>query len=378
MVKTGIERIDEYINIFKDKRVGLITNPTGVDNNFRSTIDILRDKVNLVVLFSPEHGIRGNLQAGERLDTYVDETTGLTVYSLYGKTRKPTAEMLELFDILVFDIQDTGARFYTYLYTMAYAMIACKETNKEFVVLDRPNPVNSTIVEGNMLDINFRSFIGYYSIPQRYGLTIGELAKYFNDKEEIKATLHVIPMENYKRNMTYKDTGLKWVLPSPNIPTEETPLYYLCTCIFEGTNLSEGRGTAKPFQMFGSPYLNNYDLAKKLNDLNLSGVMFRPTFFTPTFSKHTNELCKGIELHITNINSFEPVKTGYLIVDIIRNDYQEFDFIPPFSKGGKPFIDLLTGSDDIRNNVSLEKILNQMNNDGLNFTKEKRRYEIYE
>ena len=378
MVKTGIERIDEYINIFKDKRVGLITNPTGVDNNFRSTIDILRDKVNLVVLFSPEHGIRGNLQAGERLDTYVDETTGLTVYSLYGKTRKPTAEMLELFDILVFDIQDTGARFYTYLYTMAYAMIACKETNKEFVVLDRPNPVNSTIVEGNMLDINFRSFIGYYSIPQRYGLTIGELAKYFNDKEEIKATLHVIPMENYKRSMTYKDTGLKWVLPSPNIPTEETPLYYLCTCIFEGTNLSEGRGTAKPFHMFGSPYLNNYDLAKKLNDLNLAGVMFRPTFFTPTFSKHTNELCKGIELHITNINSFEPVKTGYLIVDIIRNDYQEFDFIPPFSKGGKPFIDLLTGSDDIRNNVSLEKILNQMNNDGLNFTKEKRRYEIYE
>ena len=201
MVKLGIERIDEYLSLFEGKRVGLITNPTGVDHNLKSTIDILNEKTNLVALFSPEHGVRGDLQAGVRLDTYVDPDTGITVYSLYGKTRKPTTEMMDEIDVLCFDIQDVGARFYTYLYTMAYSMQACKEHDKPMVIFDRPNPVNARDVEGNILNVTYRSFVGYYPLPQRYGLTIGELATFFNEEFDIHASIHVIPMSNLNSNM---------------------------------------------------------------------------------------------------------------------------------------------------------------------------------
>ena len=181
-MKIGIDCIDSYLDLFKDKRVGLITNPTGIDSNFRSTIDVLKEKVNLVALFSPEHGVRGNLQAGDRLDTYVDEETGCTVYSLYGDTKKPTKEMLDGIDVLCIDIQDGGSRFYTFIYTMAYSMLACKEFNKTFVVFDRPNPANAMDYEGNILDLEYRSFVGYYPIVQRHGMTIGELAEMFNNE----------------------------------------------------------------------------------------------------------------------------------------------------------------------------------------------------
>ncbi len=380
MVKTGIDRIEELSSICAGKRVGLITNPTGVDSQLNSTVDLLNEHVNLVALFSPEHGIRGDLQAGVHLDTYLDPLTNITVYSLYGENRRPSKQMMDLIDVLVFDIQDVGARFYTYLYTMSYAMTACKEYNKQMVVIDRPNPVNAEAVEGNNLDVTFRSFVGYYSIPQRFGLTIGELANYFNEEEEIHCHLTVIPMEGYQRNMYFSDTGLPWVLPSPNIPTPETALLFLSTCIFEGTNLSEGRGTAKPFHFVGSPYLDSNLIVNNMNKKKLPGVLFRNVYFTPNFSKHQGVLCKGIELIVTNRTTFQPVKTGYILLDEIRKHHQQdFDYIPPFRAGGHPFIDLLAGDDSLRKETrTVSEIQSKMTEDEAAFVKKKRRYHLYD
>lgn len=368
-----------YPDLFQAKRVGLITNPTGMNTRFESTIDIFARQTNLVALFSPEHGIRGDKEAGLHVGSYVDHRTGIKVSSLYGETRRPTKEMMDSFDILAFDIQDVGARFYTYLYTMAYAMTACKEEMKTMVVFDRPNPVNASDVEGNLLDIDYRSFVGYYPIPQRYGLTIGELAILFNQEFGIGSDLVVVPMEGYDRKMDFSQTGLPWISPSPNIPSVTTPYYYLATCIFEGTNLSEGRGTTKPFQMIGSPYLDNEYLIERLKAAKLEGVAFIPAYFTPTFSKHKDHFCFGIELVITDRQAFQPVKTGYVLLDLIRSRHPEFDFIPPFTKGGRPFIDLLTGSEKLRENkLPLTEILASQMLDQQQFSKFKRRYHLYD
>ena len=216
----GIENIDNYKSVFEGKRVGLITNPTGIDSNFKSSIDILREKTNLVALFSPEHGVRASIQAGQKLDTYVDEETGITVYSLYGATKKPSKEIMDKVDIISIDIQDNGSRYYTFIYTMAYCMQACAEYGKTFVVFDRPNPINGVQVEGNKLDVaKYRSFVGYYEMPQRHGLTMGELAKLFNEEYGIGCNLVVVPMINWERWMDFEDTKLPWVIPTPNLPT---------------------------------------------------------------------------------------------------------------------------------------------------------------
>ncbi len=379
MVKVGIERLSEYLDLFKNKRVGLITNPTGVNHELKSTVDILNELTNLVALYSPEHGVRGDLQAGVRLDNYVDPVTGIMVYSLYGKNKKPTKEMLDEIDILCFDIQGVGARFYTFLYTMAYSMQACKEHHVPMVIFDRPNPVNANTVEGNILNTTYRSFVGYYPLPQRYGLTVGELAMFFNQEFEIHADVTVIAMQNYKRDMDYNDTGRNWILPSPNIPTVETTYLYLGTCIFEGTNLSEGRGTAIPFKVIGSPYLKNNLIISEINKYQLPGVKFRPIFFTPTFSKHANVLCKGIELILTDKLLFEPVKTGFILLDLIKRHHEEFDYIPPFTKGGHRFIDLISGDDFVRkDSLSIDEILEKIKQDSKEFAIKKRRYHIYD
>lgn len=379
MIKTGIDNIDKYLDLLKNKRVGLITNPTGVNNNLESTVDILNKKVNLVALFSPEHGVRGDLQAGVRLDDYVDPKTGIKVYSLYGKNKKPTTEMMDAIDILVFDIQDVGARFYTYIYTMAYAMMACAESDKRMLVLDRVNPVNGIDVEGNILNTEYRSFVGYYPLPQRYGLTIGELANFFNQEYKIGADLVIAKMENYDRSKDYTESKLNWIMPSPNIPTIETTYHYLGTCIFEGTTLSEGRGTTKPFQIIGSPYLDVDYVIDEIRKHQLPGVVFREIYFTPTFSKHKNELCKGVELIMTDKSTYRPVKTAYILLDIIKNHHSEFDYIPPWSKGGHPFIDLISGDDYIRKNeLSLQEQLEKIQKDSMRFEQMKRRYHLYD
>ena len=368
-VVLGIENIDDYMDHFKNKRVGLITNPTGIDHNFKSSIDILREKTNLVALFSPEHGVRASIQAGLSLKTYVDEETGITVYSLYGDYKKPNVEIMDKIDVMCIDIQDNGSRYYTFIYTMAYAMQACKEFNKEFIVFDRPNPINGKKVEGNHLDINhYRSFVGYYDIPQRHGLTIGELALLFNQEFNINAPLTIIPMTGWKRDMDFEDTLLPWVVPTPNQPTVASTYAYNATCIFEGTNFAEGRGTTTPFELIGAPYVNSEQLARELNSYHLPGIYFRPQWFTPTFSKYQGELCGGVYLHITDRKAFDTVATSWTLLHHIRNTYKEhFKINKPYVEGRPSLFEFQAGDKRIiDDSISLDeqlKLLDEASND---------------
>ncbi len=378
-MKLGIDLIDKHLDFFKGKRVGLITNPTGINSKYESTIDVLNEKVNLVALFSPEHGVRGSLQAGVKLDTYVDDKTGVTVYSLYGKDRKPSKEMLDNVDVICIDIQDAGSRFYTYIYTMAYAMIAASEEGKEFVVFDRPNPVNGKDFEGNILDLNYRSFIGYYPIIQRHGLTMGELAHLFNEEYKIGCNLKVIEMEGWQRTMYYEDTNLLWVMPSPNFPTPTTAVLYNATCIFEGTNISEGRGTTIPFQLVGAPFVDSYEFSDKLNELNLPGVYFRPQFFTPTFSKHKDEVCGGVEVHVLDRDKFLPVKTGWSMLEVIRTMYpNDFQVRAPYVEGKPCMLEFNTGTNYIKDQLyNLEEQYEILKRDTKAFSNIRKKYMIY-
>lgn len=376
----GIENIDNYANIFEGKRVGLITNPTGITSDFVSSIDVLRKKTNLVALFSPEHGVRASIQAGMHLDTYVDDETGITVYSLYGKSKKPSKEVMDNVDVLTIDIQDNGSRYYTFIYTMAYAMMACAEFDKEFVVFDRPNPINGAKVEGNHLDVEkYRSFVGYYDIPQRHGLTIGELALLFNDKFGINCKLHVIPMIGWKRDMDFEDTNLPWIIPTPNIPTVATTYVYNTTCIFEGTNVAEGRGTTTPFELVGAPWMKAERLAEDLNSYNLPGVYFRPQWFTPTFSKYKDELCGGVFLHITDRKAFNSMRTSWVMLNHIRTKYpDDFKINKPYVEGRPTLFHFEAGHDTIiDNSVSLEEQFKLLDEAQSDFIKLREKYLLY-
>jgi uncharacterized protein YbbC (DUF1343 family) len=379
MIKLGIDQIDRYIDIFKDKRVGLMTNPTGMSSDFKSTINILHEKTQLISLFGPEHGVRGDLQAGVHFDHYVDEETHCKVYSVYGKHKAPTDDMLKDIDVFCFDIQDVGARFYTFIYSMAYAMMACAKHDIKFVVFDRPNPLGGLKVEGHILDIEFRSFVGYYPIVERYGLTIGELAQLFNKEFNINCDLEVIPMQGWKRNMLFKDLNIPWVLPSPNMPTAQSTFAYLATCYFEGTNLSEGRGTTKPFEIIGAPWFKADQVMLALSKLNLKGIKFRKIFFTPTFSKHKDQLCEGIELLITNEEQFEPVKLGMYLLDIIKRIHPEFEILKPYIEGRKRMLEFLLGASFFTDTPKpIESIIDQLEKDSLAFKQMKGKYHIYE
>jgi uncharacterized protein YbbC (DUF1343 family) len=376
-VMTGIDLIDENLEVFADKRVGLITNPTGINREYRSSIDVLFEKVNLTTLFAPEHGIRGNLQAGSTVSSYTDVITGLPVYSLYGSTLKPTAAMLNNVDILCIDLQDVGARFYTYIYTMAYAMVACSEQNKKFVVFDRPNPLGGVVVEGNILDLDYSSFIGLYPLVQRHGMTIGELARMFNEEFGIGCELEVIEMKNWKRSMYFDETGLPWVIPSPNMPSLNTAIVYPGTCIFEGTNMSEGRGTTLPFELIGAPYVNAEEYAQALNDLGLPGVVFRPAYFTPMFSKHQNQLCAGVQVHVTDRKKFQAVKTGWAMLDVARDLYPN-DFAILNATSRTCTLNLLTGCSYIRDDLyTLEEQFEIIENESAEFTATRDKYLLY-
>lgn len=373
-VMLGVDNIDENMELFENKRVGLITNATGVDSNFESTIDVLNEKVNLTTLFAPEHGIRGAAAAGDNVENEVDEKTGLPVYSLYGDIKKPTPQMLENVDVLVYDIQDVGARFYTYISTMKYAMEAAAENGKTFVVLDRPNPISGDIVQGCVLDEAYEGYVGVTEIPQRYGLTSGELAMFINQEDGIYCDLHVIKMKNWDRSMYYDETGLQtWIMPSPNIPTVDTALVYSGTCLFEGTNVSEGRGTTKPFEIIGAPWINANELAEQMNALHLPGVFFRPTTFTPTTSKFKNESCNGVEIQVLDRASFDSVKTGvsllYTIRDLYPNDFAYLE---------NHYIDDLTGGDYIRTGkFGLDELYDKFDQSSLAFQEKSKQYYLY-
>jgi uncharacterized protein YbbC (DUF1343 family) len=324
-VKTGIEVLaSRDFDAIAGKRVGLITNHTGIDSKGKSTIDILAetDKTKLAAIFAPEHGVRGEAEAGEKVSSDTDAKTGLPIHSLYGKTLKPTREMLEGIDVLVYDIQDVGVRFYTYISTMAYAMEAAAENGLEFVVLDRPNPIGGMAVEGPVLEKESSSFVGLYPIPVRYGMTIGELAKLFNEEFGIRAQLKVVEMEGWQRDMWFDDTGLPWVKPSPNIPTLASATVYPGTCFIEGfVNVSEGRGTDHPFEWIGAPWIDGKVLAQGLEALRLPGVTFRACEFTPESSKNAGKCCSGIEVSVKDRSVFEPVATGLYIVEAILDMY---------------------------------------------------------
>lgn len=378
-MKLGIDCIDKYLSVFEGKRVGLITNPTGISSEFRSTIDILKEKTNLVALFSPEHGVRGNIQAGEKLDTYVDEATGCQVFSLYGATKKPTKEMMDTIDVMCIDIQDAGSRFYTFIYTMAYAMMACKEYGKEFVVFDRPNPVNASTYEGNILDLTYRSFVGYYPILQRHGMTMCELADLFNREYEIGCNLTLIKMEDYDRTKYYDELDCLWVIPSPNLPTITSAVVYNATCIFEGTNISEGRGTTIPFEVVGAPFIKSEDLAKALNDLKLEGVYFRPLYFTPTFSKHAQKMCGGVQLYVLDREKFNTVKVGWAMLHIIRKLYPEdFVVLKPWTEGRPCMLEFNTGCGYIKTGEkTLEEQFEIIDRETKEFGKIREKYLLY-
>ncbi|MGP4105661.1 exo-beta-N-acetylmuramidase NamZ family protein [Virgibacillus sp. L01] len=354
--------LDEQKDLIEGKRVGLITNPTGVDKDLNSVVDVLHNDpdVNLTKLYGPEHGVRGSAQAGEYVDYYIDETTGLPVYSLYGETRKPTPEMLENIDVLVFDIQDVGTRFYTYIYTMAYAMEAAQENDIPFVVLDRPNPQGGTKVQGPVLDPAYSSFVGKYPIPLRHGMTVGELAKLFNNEYDIGADLTVVGMNGWKRNMNYDETPLEFVMPSPNMPTTDTATVYPGAALIEGTNASEGRGTTKPFELLGAPYVNSTEFAAALNELHLPGVDFRAASFTPAFSKHRGTLSHGVQIHVTHKQSFHPVKTGLHIVKTLHDMYPEDFAFRAENSAGVSFFDYLVGNGWIREAIEEGKSVEYM------------------
>ncbi len=375
----GIERIDEFSEIFKGKRVGLITNPTGIDSSFKTSIDILREKTNLVALFSPEHGVRASIQAGVHLSTYVDEETGITVHSLYGETRRPSEEIMDSIDIMAIDIQEAGSRYYTFIYTMAYCMQACAKYNKLFVVFDRPNPVDGVHVEGNILDLKYRSFVGYYPIVQRHGMTIGELALLFNKEYGINAPLTVIPMKGWQREMSYEDTKLPWVLPSPNFPTVDTAYAYNTTCVFEGTSVEEGRGTTTPFELVGAPWIKSERLAEELNKLNLPGVYFRPQWFTPTFGKYPKQLCGGVFVHITDRNTFHTIKTSWAMLDVIWKMYPDkLTINAPYVEGRPCMFEFETGCDYmIERRYTLEEQWALLDRDEKAFKEIRKPYLIY-
>ena len=327
-VRPGIEVLrDNGFDILKGKRVGLITNPTGVDNNLVSTIDILADapEVNLVALFAPEHGVRGDIVAGQTVTAGTDARTGLPVRSLYGKTKKPTAEMLADIDVLVYDIQDNGSRSYTFISTMGNAMTACGEHGKDFVVLDRPNPLGGNKVEGRVRDSDCSSFVSRYAIPYIYGLTCGELATYLNETGQTgaKARLTVVPMEGWNRDMLFEDTGMPWVQPSPQIPSAETAIYYPATGILgELSYASIGVGYTLPFMTVAAPWIKAPELTDALNALDLKGVMFRPIYYKPRYGIHADKQVQGVQIYVTEPDEAELTLIQFYVMQELARLYQ--------------------------------------------------------
>jgi uncharacterized protein YbbC (DUF1343 family) len=328
-VLPGLEVLinDEPFRI-QGKRIGLVTNQSAVTSDLQHAAKLLLAGRGwkLTALFGPEHGIWGEAQDMAGVEHSIDPLTGLPVYSLYGKSEadlSPRREVLRNLDALVIDLQDIGSRYYTFIYTMALCMREAAPLGLQVIVLDRPNPIDGVHIEGNIREGKYSSFVGMFPLPTRHGMTAGELAhwfaRYYKDVHNLDCNLAVVPMKNWRRWMWWGDTGLPWVIPSPNMPTVYTATVYPGMCLVEGTNLSEGRGTTHPFEFFGAPWLDSFKLADTLNHLDLPGVRFRPHYFMPTFHKHANKVCGGVELHVTNRATFEPYRTGLWCVKVARD-----------------------------------------------------------
>ena len=379
MVLYGADRAQEYRNVFEG-RVALLTGPSGRTSDNRPTIDVLKECCNLQLLLAPEHGVRGDKAAGALFEDEIDRESGLTVRSLYTKTSKRLSqETLSLFDTLVYDMADVGCRYYTFLTTLRYCIEDCAAAGKRLVVLDRPNPLGDR-VEGGLLQPEVMSFVGGYQMPVCYGLTCGELAVMMNEELNCGCDLQVVPCGGLTRQMTFRDWGHCWVMPSVGIPRFETALLYPGTCLIEGTNLSEGRGTADPFGILGAPFIQAEEFARRFRAMKLPGVEATPVYFTPTASKHQGVLCGGIQLHIMDEKALRPVELGVRLLDLLRRIYpNDFAFLPPVRQDGKRFISLLAGHREFENpNWNADTILARYETESRAFQTRKMRYERYE
>ena len=385
-VTTGIDvLLESGAAPLRGLTVGLITNHTGVNRRLVSTIDLLREAgVNLRALFGPEHGVRGDAQAGQAVGHTVDPRTGIPVYSLYGETKRPTPEMLSGLDALVFDIQDAGVRFFTYIYTMAYCLEAAAKHGLKFFVLDRPNPITGACVEGAPIEPEATSFVGDYGLPFRYGLTMGELARYVNETRGWGADLEVVAMRGWRRSLWFDETGLPWVMPSPNFPTLETATVYPGTVLFEGTNVSEGRGTTRPFEIIGAPWIDAARTvaaaSENLADAGVEGALLREAHFVPTQSKHRGEECHGFQIHVLDRNRFEPVRAGIVLLKTIHDLYPG-EFAWRASDRPLWFIDLLAGTRALRDMIDrgspLLEVVERMAQGAGAFAKARERFFVY-
>ncbi|MBI2843110.1 MAG: DUF1343 domain-containing protein [Armatimonadetes bacterium] len=382
-VRPGVETlINKSLSLVIKSRIGLITNQSAVTSRQTHTADeLLAAEVQITALFGPEHGILGTAPDGVDVPHSTDESSGIRVFSLYGETRRPAPEMISDLDAIVFDIQDVGSRFYTFLYTMALSMQACTEHGKRFIILDRPNPIGGEMVEGPILDTRFASFVGLYPIPVRYGMTVGELAAMFNREFGIGSDLRIVPLSGWRRSMWFDQTGLKWIPPSPAMRSLETAIVYPGMCLLEGTNVSEGRGTAAPFQTFGAPWIDAERLSDELNHAGLPGVRFLPVQFVPNSSKYAGLACSGERIEISDRERFLPVLTGVKVMETLHRLWPNaFKFSGP-QAGGRNFFDLLAGTDHLRLAVeagqSADEIASSWKKGVESFTSLREKYLLY-
>ncbi len=382
--------IQENFAPLKGKSVGLLCNQASISRNYRHAIELFFQAhregfLYLRALFGPQHGIWGHTQDNmiEWYD-FQDPELGIPVYSLYGETRKPTPEMLKNMDTLVIDLQDVGSRYYTFIWTVALCLEACAENGVEVLILDRPNPLNGETLEGPLIEDDYRSFVGLYPVPVRHGLTIGEMALFLNSEFNLGARLSIQKMTDWKRSLMFNETGLPWGIPSPNMPFWKTALVYPGMCLLEGTNISEGRGTTRPFEIFGAPWLNCWKLTKTLNDLKLPGVYFRPFQFQPTFNKFAGELCQGAFIHVTDPCIFQPFRTGLVLIqNLIRFSGDQFQWKSPpyeYEYHKLPF-DILSGNSWIRaalmEGMNIEEMENNWRSDLQKFFSIRKKYLLY-
>jgi uncharacterized protein YbbC (DUF1343 family) len=347
-------------------RVGILANPASINHDFRHAVDLLThsNRFKLAAIFGPQHGYRSDLQDNMIETPHAkDRRRNVPIFSLYSETREPTKEMLGLIDVLVIDLQDVGARIYTFIYTMANCLRAAARYGVPVIVCDRPNPIGGTQVEGPTLEPGFESFVGQFRMPMRHGMTIAELARLFNEHHRINANLEVVPMEGWSRDMYWDATDLPWVMPSPNMPTLDTAIVYPGTVLYEGTLLSEGRGTTRPFELIGAPWLDGDELVLRMNKVGLEGVHFRGVTFEPTFQKHAGATCSGCQIHVTSRAEFLPVKAG---VSLLRECYgsapDRFQWRdPPYEyEHDKMPIDILAGSPTLRQQIESQVPLKEI------------------
>ncbi len=343
--------LSQRLDLIAGRRVGLISNASGVTSDLMNPVNALlcEPGVQLVALFGPEHGFSASAADGARVDSGVDAHTGLPVFSLYDEVRKPTADMLDGLDVLIFNIQSVGVRFYTYITTLLYTMQAAAEHGLTYIVCDRPNPIGGEVLEGPVLEQGFESFVGPGPLPLRHGMTVGELARLYNEAWGVGCDLTVVPCAGWKRRMWYEDTRLPWVPPSPAMPWPETAIVYPGTCLIEGTNLSEGRGTTLPFHLVGAPWIDGQRLSEALNQLDLPGVHFHAVTFQPTADKWAGQRCGGVQLHVIDRLAFRPVSAGLQLLAIIRTLYPErLTYRESSRERDCPYIDLLAGTARVR------------------------------